>query len=164
MQSKMCTKSQEKNSAVDPTQTLSALTAASTRASELLSAGTNSGLPLQHYSAFMTNKAGAKTPYILQLGEGELRVLSFSKGSVKARLALTTMHAKLAPKQQTIGVSNEAPAVVPDEESKETPSWYPLKLMLTLKKSRMLFFESRRQRKEMLEAILSEQGFTNQLE
>lgn len=36
--------------------------------------------------------------------------------------------------------------------------------MLTPKKSRMLFFETRKQRKEVLESILTAQGFGNQLE
>lgn len=155
-------KNTDKTAQIDPCKTLSAMTA-STRGSDLLSACvSNNNQPLHHYSAFMTNKAGAKTPYILQLGEGELRVLSFSKGSMKAKLTLATMHAKLAPKQQSISdIADVADVAATNEESKETPNWYPLKLMLTLKKSRMLFFESRRQRKEVLEAILTEQGFAN---
>ena len=86
-----------------------------------------------------------------------MRVLSFSKGSLKAQLSLATIHAKLAPKQSNGGQSKDEE----EEESKETPTWYPIKVMVTPKKSRMLFFETRKQRKEVLEAILTEQGFQN---
>jgi hypothetical protein len=68
------------------------------------------------------------------------------------------MHAKLAAKQPR-SEATDGPEVFqgPDaEERKGEASWYPLKLMLSLKKSRMLFFESRRMRKEVLEAILTE--------
>ena len=112
---------------------------------------------LQHFSCAMTNKNGVKTPYILQLGEGKVKVISFSKGQIKATLSLNTMHAKLMTKQSRTDQDTT-------EEVKNEGSWYPIKLMLSLKKSRMLYFESRRQRKEVLEAILTEQGFHDQLD
>ena len=156
METTKCEKHCEKPRALDQSKIYSAITADSTRASEFYSASANSVSPVNHHMAFMTNKTGVKTPYVLQIGEGELRVLSFSKGSIKAQLSLATMHAKLAPKQ-----SNGGQAEDEEEESKDTPTWYPIKVMITPKKSRMLFFETRKQRKEVLEAILTEQGFEN---
>ena len=152
----------EKFAATDGTKTVSALTA-STCSTDGHSAANASQQPvIQHFSAFMTNKTGAKAQYIIQLGEGELRVVSFSKGSVKARLSLLTMHAKLSPKQPANEEAKLHSGAAAAEEGELY--WYPLKMMLSLKKSRMLFFETRRQRKEVLEAILTEQGFTNQLD
>ena len=69
---------------------------------------------------------------------------------MKATLSLSTMHAKMASKQTRNKMSEAS------EETKSEGSWYPLKLMLSLKKSRMLYFDSRRSRKEVLEAILTE--------
>ena len=125
-----------------------ALLFASTNASSAAAGEEN--VALQHFSCAMTNKNGIKTPYILQLGEGQVKVISFSKGQVKATLSLSTMHAKMASKQTRNKMSEAS------EETKSEGSWYPLKLMLSLKKSRMLYFDSRRQRKEVLEAILTE--------
>ncbi len=42
--------------------------------------------------------------------------------------------------------------------------WYPLKRMLKQSKSRIIYFESGMGRKKALEAILREQGFSDQLE
>ena len=47
----------------------------------------------------MLNKQGIQTPYILQLGEGNINVMSMHNGKVKATLSLSTAHGRLVQKQ-----------------------------------------------------------------
>ena len=51
-----------------------------------------------------------------------------------------------------------------EHESIDQIDWYPLKLMLNERKSRMLYFETRKERKEMLGRLLQEQGFETQMD
>ena len=53
---------------------------------------------MKYFSGYLTNKASIKIEYILQLGEGELSVMSFATGSVKTILTLKNIHAILLAK------------------------------------------------------------------
>ena len=54
----------------------------------------------KHFQCCMLNKNGMQTPYILQLGEGAIKVLSFQNGKEKAALSLELAHGRLLPKQK----------------------------------------------------------------
>ena len=118
----------------------------------------------------MLNKHEQQTPYILQIGDGVIKVLSIANGTEKATLSLEKAHGRLMPKQYESAPSEPREPFEVAEESKgeqlgsSSTSWYPLKLMITPNKSRNLFFDSRRERREVLSAILTEQGFESQLD
>ena len=108
------------------------------------------------YPCYMNNKVLEKTLFLLQLVGQELRVISRNNKRVKATLQLENLHARTFPKQV-----RTQPA---SEERKDQSYWYPLKLVFAEKKSRMVFLESRKQRAEVLSAILTAQGYPSQLE
>ena len=115
----------------------------------------------------MQNKNNTLQAYILQLGKGELKVLSSSDSKVKATLSLEFAHGRLMSKQTSgtlLGSTKPEDDIEETKGQDSNQSWYPLKLMLNAKKSRMLYFETRRERKEALVAILTEQGFQSQLD
>ena len=115
-----------------------------------------------YFKCHMLNKNDTLQPYILELGQGELRVLSTSENKVKATLSLELAHGRLMPKKSGVTLLETNQLAEAREECKGQTSddcWYPLKLMVNAKKSRMLYFESRRERKDALAAILTEQGF-----
>ena len=91
----------------------------------------------------MLNKSNTLQAYILELGQGELKVLSSSDGKVKATLSLEFAHGRLMSKQTSETLLG---STKPEDDKEETKgqesnqSWYPLKLMLNAKKSRMLYF------------------------
>ena len=110
----------------------------------------------------MLNKQDLLIPYILQLGEGSIKVISMKNGEEKARLSIELAHGLIMPKlQKTSNLKIKSPEG-PSEELKEEESasqvswWYPLKIMLTPVKSRTLFFDNRGERKGVLSAILTE--------
>lgn len=119
----------------------------------------NGATPLT-FQVFMATKKGSLSPFIIELGGGLLKIKTVSKSAVKKCIDLAATHVKLAKE-----VVCTPEAGKEEFKGSEDPLiWYPLKLMLSSSKSRLIFFESRRYRDEGLRAILHLQGFISQLD
>ena len=121
----------------------------------------------EEFSCWMLNKSGITTAYTLRVADGCIKVISAMNGKLKKTLSLSKAHGRLVPKEVIEDAKRKPDGLGEEEEkvaSKKNTAWYPIKLMITERKSRMLYFASRTERKNMLEAVLAEQGFKDQLD
>lgn len=125
---------------------------------------------------YLATKTGKLCQYELEVTEAELRIISSSKQKVKSTLQTRSLHVKEIPKQPREANSSDedtaedSPMSLPntqantDKQAKKQGFWYPIKLVLPQNKSRTVFTETRRSRKQLIAAIHATQGFSNALE
>ena len=83
---------------------------------------------------------------------------------VKSTITLSELHIKDDKKQPREFTSSESMFSEESHKQKHSSSWYPLKMVLPLNKSRSIFFKTRAERRVAMTAILEAQGFDSQLD
>ena len=140
------------------------------------------------FTCHLATKSGKLCQYELEVTESQILIISSSKQKVKSKLPHATIHAKEVPKQlrETTASDDETAEESPSKANKvqlpaqaassnaqqqaATPTankqlfWYPVKLVLPQNKSRTVFTESRKARKQMITAIQAAQGFSSPLD
>lgn len=138
---------------------------------------TNGSGTATRFMCFLATKSSKLCQYELDVSETNLSIISSFKQKVKSTLLTQTIHVKEIPKQprevsdsdlETVDESQPkvqlpAQAATAPEEAKQL-FWYPVKLVLPKNKSRTVFTESRKARKELISAVLAAQGFANALD
>ena len=124
---------------------------------------------VNQFTCYLATKSGSLCDYLISVDAKNIQIISSSKGKVKSKLTTASTHAKeiskIAREASSSDQDTEENSPVRNDESKKAEQyWYPIKLVLPQNKSRTIYSESRADRKELLNAILSAQGFQNQLE
>lgn len=123
------------------------------------------------FVCYLATKSSKLCQYQLQITETNLSIISSNKQKVKSTLPTQTVHIKETPKQvreanQGDQEANEespkvnAPVQIPEQAAAATQEpaqlyWYPVKLVLPQNKSRTIFTETRKARKELIAAVLT---------
>ena len=140
------------------------------------------------FICYLATKSGKLCQYELEVNESQILIISSSKQKVKSKLTIATIHAKEVPKQPRDCTSSDddtaeespkkankvqLPAQAASSSAQQQPTtptankqlfWYPVKLVLPQNKSRTVFTESRKARKQMITAIQAAQGFSSPLD
>ena len=131
------------------------------------------------FICYLATKNGKLCQYELNITESQISIISSSKQKVKSTLATATIHVKESPKQaresntsdddtaEDSPTRSKAPVQLPAQQPANADKqlfWYPVKLVLPQNKSRTVFTETRRDRKNLIGAILAAQGFTSPLD
>ena len=106
----------------------------------------------------MATRSGSLYPFSMHLADGELRICTIQKSIVKKSIELATTHAKVCENVIRDASSDDE---CQEEEVKGSQIWYPVKLLLSQTKSRLIYFKSDRERQHGITAILKEQGFSD---
>ena len=127
------------------------------------SASNSQGSP-NHFQCFLMTKNGSLSQYTLQISSESASIVSAAKGRVKAEISLKSAHIKQMPKQprSTSGYSSTE-----DSSPMATANkvyWYPVKYVVSDNRSRTVFLESRKLRSAVIQAVITAQGFANQLD
>ena len=96
--------------------------------------------------------------YFIELQDGDLKLISHSKLSVKMSLSLSSIHVKFAPEilRRNCDCKASADSSENFEESKDDSNdstkqdgtlWFPIKIVMDNLRHRLLFFETDSQRK-----------------
>ena len=110
------------------------------------------------FVAYMATRSGSLYPFSMHLSNGELRICTVQKSIVKKSIELATTHAKVC---ENVIRDAQSEDDCPEEEVKGSTIWYPVKLLLSQTKSRLIYFKSDRERNQGIAAILKEQGFSD---
>jgi len=120
-----------------------------------------------HFQCFLMTKNGSLSQYSLQINAESVSIVSAAKGRVKAEIALNSAHIKQMPKQprSSSGYSSTEDSS-PQHNQLPTSKvfWYPVKYVMQDNRSRTVFLETRKLRNAVIKAVISAQGFSNQLD
>ena len=130
------------------------------------------------FVCYLATKSSKLCQYELDINEVNLSIISSSKQKIKSTLNTMTTHVKEIPKQPRETDDNDldiveegkpkvqlpAQSVSGETEESKQLFWYPIKLVLPKNKSRTVFTETRKARKELISAVLAVQGFSNPLD
>lgn len=119
------------------------------------------------FNCFFATKTSSLLNYMLQITETEVRIIASSSLKVKSAVALDALHIKNAQKE--IRPKNIEDRETSAESATTPPTTiktylYPARIVLPDSKSRLAYFESRRERKTAVLAVLAAQGFRDQLD
>lgn len=120
-----------------------------------------------HFQCYLMTKNGSLSQYSLQVNSESVSIVSAAKGRVKAEIALNSAHIKQMPKQPRSNSgysSTEDSSPHASQKPATTVFWYPVKYVMQDNRSRTVFLESRKLRNAVIKAVITAQGFANQLD
>ena len=120
-----------------------------------------------HFQCYLMTKNGSLSQYSLQVNSESVSIVSAAKGRVKAEIALNSAHIKQMPKQPRSNSgysSTEDSSPHASQKPASTVFWYPVKYVMQDNRSRTVFLESRKLRNAVIKAVITAQGFANQLD